>query len=109
MEWQDVRGRIEAGEDRHTERSSVEPSPSELQELEHRALFGYIVTEERAVLDAPGIQRGRLRGRRVWLRRCVRLSLGARRQRPVCRIALRRRFHHVWSDRATALHRARFR
>ena len=35
------------------ERSSVEPSPSELQELYNA--FGYILTEERAVLDAtPG-------------------------------------------------------
>ena len=42
MEWQDVRGRIEAGEDRHTE---FKRGPGDLS----------AVTEERAVLDAtPG-------------------------------------------------------
>ena len=33
------------------ERSSVEPSPTELQELYNA--FGYILTEERGILDAP--------------------------------------------------------
>ena len=33
------------------ERGSVEPSPTELQELYN--VFGYILTEERAILDAP--------------------------------------------------------